>query len=80
MAPFTPETLAPFLTGLGITANGLRVEGNSIATLRATARLRLPGGRLSDLRRTVAAQVKYMPEGYDSLLHILRWYDTAWSD
>lgn len=80
IAPFTTEDLGPFLTGLGITPNGLRVEGNSIATLRATARLRLPGGRLSDLRRTVAAQVKYMPEGYDSLLHILRWYDTAWSD
>ena len=44
----------------------LRVEGNSIVTMRATARLRLPDGQLSDLKRTVAAQVKYMPPGYDS--------------
>jgi len=28
----------------------------------------------------VGAQVKYMPPGYDSLIHILRWYDTAWSN
>jgi hypothetical protein len=24
--------------------------------------------------------VKYMPVGYDSPIHILRWYDTAWSN
>jgi len=56
------------------------VGGNSILTIRATARLRTAEGQLSDLKRTVAAQVKYMPPGYDSPLHILRWYDTAWSD
>ena len=56
----------------------LRVGGNSIFTLRATARLRRPDGGLSDLRRTVAAQVKFMPPGYDSPYHILRWYDNAW--
>jgi hypothetical protein len=49
-------------------------------TIRATARVRLPDGRLSDLKRTVAAQVKYMPTGYDSPIHILRWYDTAWAN
>ena len=58
----------------------LRVEGNSIVTIRATARLRLPGGQLSDLKRTVASMVKYMPPGYDSPIHILRWYDTAFAD
>jgi len=58
----------------------LRLEGNSIVTIRATGRVRLPGGRLSDLKRSVAAMVKYMPEGYDSPIHILRWYDTAWSN
>ncbi len=53
----------------------LGVGGHSMFTLRATARLRLPNGQLSDMRRTVAALVKLMPPGYDSSYHILRWYD-----
>jgi general secretion pathway protein K len=57
----------------------LRIGGNSIFTLRATARPRLPDGQLSDLKRTVAAMVKHMPEGYDAPYHILRWYENAWS-
>jgi len=32
------------------------------------------------LRRTTAAMVKFMPSGYDSPIHILRWYDTAFAD
>ena len=56
----------------------LRVGGNSIFTIRSTARLRLANGQFSDLRRSVAAMVKYMPDGYDAPLHILRWYDNAW--
>jgi general secretion pathway protein K len=68
------------LGDLGAGSNRLVVGGHSIVTLRATARLRLVTGQLSDLRRTVAAQVKYMPVGYDSPIHILRWYDTAWSN
>ena len=56
-----------------------RVGGNSIFTMRATARLRLQNGQLSDLKRTVAALVKYMPVGYDAPIHILSWYDMAWS-
>jgi general secretion pathway protein K len=78
--PFSQDQLSGYLQSLGASADRLRVEGNSIVTIRATARLRLPNGQLSDLRRTVAAQVKYMPEGYDSPIHILRWYDTAWSN
>jgi general secretion pathway protein K len=58
----------------------LRAEGNSIINIRATARVLLPNGQLSDLKRTVAAQVKYMPHGYDSSIHILRWYDTTFSN
>jgi general secretion pathway protein K len=79
LEPFTAGTLADFLRAYGAASARLRVEGNSIVSFRATARLRLPDGRLSDLRRTVAAQVKYMPPGYDAPIHILRWYDTAWS-
>ena len=78
-APFTQQQLSDFVQSMGVGSNRLRVEGNSIVTLRATARLRLANGQLSDLRRTVGAQVKYMPVGYDSPIHILRWYDTAWS-
>jgi len=72
--------LMKFLVGIGANAGGLRVGANSILTLRATARLRLPNGQLSDLNRTVAAQVKFMPQGYDSPMHVLRWYDAAWSN
>jgi len=69
--------LAPLL---GPAAAFLRVEGNSIITYRATAQVLLPNGQLSDLKRTVAAQVKYMPPGWDTKIHILRWYDTTWSN
>jgi general secretion pathway protein K len=80
MAPLTEQQLFPFLQSIGVNNARLRVEGNSILTLRATARLRLPNGQLSDLKRTVAAQVKYMRAGQDPPVHILRWYDTAWSN
>ena len=73
--PFSEAQLGEFLQGLGVGIGRLRVEGNSIVTVRATARLRLQNGQLSDLRRTVGAQVKYMPTGYDAPVHILRWYD-----
>ena len=64
---------------LGAYGNGrLRVGGNSIFTVRATAKLRLQNGQFSDLRRTVAATVKFMPPGFDAPYHIMRWYDNAW--
>ncbi len=78
--PLLQNELYPFLASIGAPADRLRVQGNSIVTIRATARPRLPNGALADLKRTVAAQVKYMPQGYDSKLHILRWYDAAWSN
>ena len=80
IAPLTEAQLLEFLQSYGVPANRLRVEGNSILTMRATARLRLGNGQFSDLRRTVGALVKYMPPGYDAPIHILRWYDTAWSN
>jgi general secretion pathway protein K len=78
-APLTMNQLVEFINSVGGSMDHLRVEGNSIVTMRSTARLYLPDGRLSDLRRTVAAQMKYMPPGSDSAIHQLRWYDTAWS-
>jgi len=78
-APFTAGTLGDFLRVYGVATPRLRLEWNSIVTIRATARLRLADGKFSDVRRTVGAQVKYMPPGFDAPIHILRWYDTAWS-
>lgn len=74
LAPFTsPQELGVY----GEAASHLRIGGNSIFTIRATARLRLQDGKLSDMQRSVAAMVKLMPPGYDSTYHILRWYDNA---
>jgi general secretion pathway protein K len=78
-APFTEQQLGSLLPSLGGNGGRLRVGGNSIVTLRATARLVLADGQLSDLKRTVAAQIKFMPMGFDAPIHVLRWYDTAWS-
>ena len=69
--------LAPFAQVAGAGFPRLGVGGHSIFTLRATARLRLKNGQLSDMRRTVAALVKFMPPGFDSSYHILRWYDNV---
>ena len=80
LGPITEQQLGPFLASIGNPPAALRVGGNSIVMMRATAQLRTDGGKPSDLKRTVAAQVKYMPQGYDSPIHILRWYDTAWSN
>jgi hypothetical protein len=65
---------------IGAPSDRLRVEGNSIVTFRATARLRLANGQFSDLKRTVAAQVKYMQQDSKSAYDVLRWHDTAWSN
>jgi hypothetical protein len=54
--------------------SALRFGGNSIFTLRATARLKLPDGSLSDLRRTVSATVNFQVKG-DPPIVVMRWYD-----
>jgi general secretion pathway protein K len=77
---FTQARLDGMIPNLGANAGLLRREGNSILTIRATARVKLANGQLSDMKRTVASQVKYMPSGFDSPIHILRWYDTTWSN
>jgi general secretion pathway protein K len=69
-----------FAQSVGAGGGRLRSEGNAMVTFRSTARLRLPNGQLSDLRRTVAAQVKYLPFGSEVPYYVLRWYDTAWSN
>ena len=79
--PFTSiDQVKPFLTGAGPETNRLGIGGNTIWTLRATARVKTPNGQYSDLRRTVAAVVKFLdPRQFNPPYHILRWYDDAWS-
>jgi len=74
------RTLGPIAPLLGAGMAMLRFDGNTMYTIRATARVRLPNGQLSDVRRSVAVRVKYMPKGFDTWIDILRWYDTTWSN
>ncbi len=78
ITPFTnPQQLAVLAQAGGPGFHRLRIGGNSVYTLRATARLRLSDGRLSDLRRTVSSTVKILPAGFDQPFHTLRWYEGA---
>jgi hypothetical protein len=55
-------------------------SGYSIYTLRASARLRRPDGSYSEVVRTAAATIKlFDPQKSPQPMHILRWYDNAWS-
>jgi general secretion pathway protein K len=64
---------------LGPAGSRLRIGGVTMFTLRATARLRQPDGKLSNLRRTVGALVKIYfpgnpankPPGFE----VVRWFD-----
>jgi len=78
--PLTEQQLVALAAGAGPAGPRLSVGGRSIITMKATARLRLQNGELSDLKRAVGAQVKFMPPGYDSPIHILRWYDFLWTN
>ena len=52
--------------------------GGTIWTLRATARVRLPGNRLSEVQRSVSVLVKFLPIGqFNPPWHIMRWYDES---
>jgi general secretion pathway protein K len=64
--------VAPFTGGAGVR---LGIVNGAVGTIRATARLRLSSGQLSDVRRTVSAVVKFLGPGWDPPFHILRWYD-----
>jgi len=74
--------LAAFHEG-GAGLGQLGISNGTVATLRATAQLRLANGQLSDVRRTVSAVVKFLEQDSPLLqpgslpYHILRWYDNA---
>jgi general secretion pathway protein K len=67
--------LQMLVTQLGPAAARLTLNYGSMTTLRATARIRLQNGELSDLKRTVSALVKFAPTTKDAPYHIIRWYD-----
>ena len=65
---------------LGFPTPRMSVGGNSIWTLRATARLKRPDGSYSESVRTASATVKLLDrKRYNLPIHVLRWYDDAWS-
>jgi general secretion pathway protein K len=80
LGPLDNNRLNAMMPLFGPAGSLLRLDGNTIVTIRSTGRVRLPNGQLSDMKRTVAAMVKYMPKDYDSPIHVLRWYDTAWTN
>jgi general secretion pathway protein K len=75
------KELSQIAESLGPAGRRLGLGGQSMYTLRATARLKQPDGKLSDLRRTVGALVKFYfpgntaqkPVGFE----IVRWFDRA---
>ncbi len=62
---------------LGPVAGRFRTGGDLIYTLRATARLRRPDGKLSDLRRTVAMTVQMQSQTSPEGFRVLAWQDNA---
>lgn len=66
---------------LGFPLPRMRTGGIAIWTLRATARLRRPDGSPSEVVRTASAVIKLLDPKtyYSNPLHVLRWYDDAWS-
>ena len=54
----------------------LNIGGNTIFTLRSTARLRVGEGRYSDMTRTVSGVYKFHKSGYTPWIEVLRWYDS----
>jgi general secretion pathway protein K len=73
--PFRDSSqLAEFAQWGGPGFSRLQVGGEvTIYTLRSSARLRLPNGQLSDVRRDASAQIKLRTDGAQPPFDILRW-------
>src|SRR5580704_10104359 len=79
----TPIVSANQISGFADGSPGfgrLQRTQSTMATFRATARLRLANGQYSDLRRSVEALVKFLGPEFNPPFHIMRWYDQAWSN
>jgi hypothetical protein len=74
-----PKEFGDIVQELGPAGYRLRIGGQSMFTIRATARLKQPDGKLSDFRRTVAALVKINFPGNAAKkapgFEIIRWFD-----
>ncbi len=76
----TPISSADQISGFSDGSQGfsrLQRSQTTMATLRATARVRLANGQFSDLRRSVEALVKFLGPEWTPPFHIMRWYDQA---
>ena len=73
------KELGEIAQSLGTAGIRLMIGGQTMFTLRATARLRQPDGKLSDLRRTVGALVKFYSSGNKQNkpagFEVVRWFD-----
>jgi len=78
--PILPNEINHVRSIAGPAAGKLSAGGNSIYSLRATGRVRLQDGRLSDMRRTVSATVKFFGQTVRPPYQVLRWYDYAPTD
>ncbi|MCX6610792.1 MAG: hypothetical protein NTW74_08060, partial [Acidobacteria bacterium] len=82
---FNPLPFLARMNNLGSMARvGFRLDLGDIFQVRATARVRLPNGTLSQTRRTVSLLIKYVPPNpryfwINPWTH-LRWYDQSFSD
>lgn len=70
------------LARMGVPTARLRVGGNRIFTLRATARLRRADGTPTDVVRSAAAVVLYsLEQRFQPMpVRVLRFYEDAWSE
>lgn len=75
--PITQPQFDSLVGLLGPAAGRLRLGGDNIYTLRATARPYRPDGKLSDLRRTVAMTVQLYYQGSDEATRVLAWQENA---
>ncbi len=69
------------LKAAGIDSPRLGVGGNTIWSIRATARLRRPDGLPSEVVRSSSAVIKLLDrqQYFQMPVHVLRYYDDAWS-
>jgi len=76
---FDYREVAELQQALGPFGQRLTLGGHSMYTLRATARMKQADGKLSDLRRTLAALVQFDPPGNSRKkpvgFQVIRWFD-----
>ena len=75
--PFLKQEEINAVPEIGAAGGHIGLGASQYLTIRATAAARLPNGRLSDVKRSVAALIMYFGQQYTPSFHILRWYDNA---